>query len=209
MTLPKRLALAAFALCSSLLLPRDTLAHSPIPGIEGFYIGILHPLSTPSQLLALLAMGVMLGLRWPKWFPVSWVTFAAAMLLGIGLGQFGLMPGGEEPMLLLVAILAAMLSALYPTGFLTTFVILLGVCGMLIGVLSIPDKGSVRATIITLLGSFVGANLALIYVAGGVGWLRERFAQQWLRIGLRIIAAWMAAIGILMLGMAWRSFSTI
>ncbi len=206
--MPKRLAPAAFALCSSLLFPRDTLAHSPIPGIEGFYIGILHPLSTPSQLLALLAMGVMLGLRWPKWFSVSWVTFAAAMLLGMGLGQFGVMPGGE-PMLLLVAILAAILSALYPTGFLTTFVILLGVCGMLIGVLSIPDKGSLRATIITLLGSLVGSNLALLYMASGVGWLRERFAQQWLRIGLRIIAAWMAAIGILMLGMAWRSFSTI
>ena len=152
-------------------------------------------------------MGVMLGLRWPKWFPVSWVTFAAAMLLGMGLGQFGVMPGGEEPMLLLVAILAAMLSALYPTGFLTMFVILLGICGILIGVLSTPDEGSVRATIITLLGSLVGANLALLYMAGGVGWLQERFTQPWLRIGLRIIAAWTAAIAILMLGMAWRSFS--
>lgn len=202
----KRLAPAAFALCGSLLLARDTLAHSPIPGIEGFYIGILHPLSTPSQLPALLALGVMLGLRL-KWFTVSWLTFVAAMLVGIGLGQFGVMPGGEEPMLLLVAILTASLSALYPAGFLTTFVILFGVCGMLIGVLSIPDKGSLRATIITLFGSFAGANLALLYMASGVGWLQERFTQPWLRIGLRIIAAWMAAIAILMLGMAWRSFS--
>ncbi len=126
------------------------------------------------------------------------------MLLGIVLGKFGVMPGGEEPILLLVAILAAMLSALYPAGFLTTFVILLGICGVLIGVLSIPDEGSVLATIITLSGSFVGANLGLVYIAGGVGWLRERFSQQWLRIGLRIIAAWIAAISLLMASLSFQ-----
>ena len=44
---------------------------------------------------------------------------------------------------------------------------------------------------------FVGANLALIYATGGIGWLQERFTQQWVQIALRVLAAWVAAISVL------------
>jgi hydrogenase/urease accessory protein HupE len=179
------------------LLSRDALAHSPVPGIEGFYTGLLHPISTPEQVLALLALGMMLGLRWPSWFKVSFFVFASSTLLGIFLGQLGIAQGIAESTLLLVAVVAATLSALYPPGLFALFVILPSIAGALIGFLSTPDPGFLTATIVNLFGSFVGANLALLYIGGGVGWFRERFKGQWSQIGLRIIAAWIAAISVL------------
>jgi len=158
---------------------------------------MLHPLSTPGQLLGLLALGLMLGLKAPDWFGLSWLAFALAALVGICLRQLGVAPIWGETALLLIAAVAGAFAALYPAGLFVLFIVLMGAGGLLIGALSTPDLGPLQATIITLAGSFAGADLALIYVSGGVGWLRERFKQQWLRIGLRVIAAWIAAISIL------------
>ena len=170
--------------------------------MSGFYVGLLHPLSMPSQLLALLALGVMLGLRWPEWLKIPWLVFAVSAFLGICLGQLGVMSAWAAPMLLMIAIVAAMLSALYPTGSYLLFVLLSCFGGLLLGLLSTPEPASLRATIISLLGSFVGVNIILLYVSGGVGWLRERFNQRWVAIGLRIAAAWIAAISVLMASLA-------
>jgi hypothetical protein len=42
--------------------PDIAFAHGrPVPGLEGVYLGMAHPLSTPPQLLALLALGLLLG----------------------------------------------------------------------------------------------------------------------------------------------------
>ena len=168
-----------------------------MPGFAGFYTGMLHPLSTPGQLLGLLSLGLMLGSRWPQWFAWSWLSFAASCLLGIFLGQLGFTPTWSEVALLTMATMASVLAALYPSGFLVACVGFSCVCGFLVGVLSTPDPGPVNDTILTLTGSFVGANLALIYAAGGIGWLHERYSQQWVRIGLRVVAAWIAAISVL------------
>ena len=145
----------------------------------------------------------MLGLRWPGWFEVPFLAFASATLLGIILGQLGISQGIGEPLLLLVAVVAATLSALYPQGLFALFVILASIAGALIGLRSTPDSGTLTATIVSLFGSFVGANLALLYISGGVGWFKDRFKGQWSRIGLRIVAAWLAAISVLMVSLAF------
>lgn len=122
--------------------------------------------------------------------------FAASMLLGVCLGQFGLIPGWSESALVFVALITAALPALYPTGFFVSFVILPGIIGLLIGFLSTPDPGSFQATAIMLSGNFIGASLALFYLSSSFGWFQKRF-NRWGRMGLRIVAAWIAAISIL------------
>jgi hypothetical protein len=139
----------------------------------------------------------MLGFRWPQWFAWAALAFAVSCLLGICLGQLGFVPNWSELVLLVLAALAAALAALYPSGYFVAFVVFSSVCGFLIGVLSTPDPGPLNDTIITLAGSFVGANIALIYATGGIGWLHERFTQQWVHVGLRVVAAWIAAISVL------------
>jgi hydrogenase/urease accessory protein HupE len=184
-------------------LPQNASAHSPFPGIEGFYVGLLHPLSTPAQLLAILALGMALGWCWRQRFGLPWAVFAVALLIGILLGQLDLRPGDEELPLLLIGIIAASLAALNPGGFYPAVVALVGAGGLLIGLLSTPDPGPMRATIITLAGSFFGANLAIFYVSGAVGALRERFTQHWITVGLRVVGAWIAAIAVLMGSLAF------
>lgn len=173
-------------------------AHSPLPGIEGFYIGLLHPVSTPSQLLALLGLGAMLGMTWPDGFTRPWIAFVSGLVLGIGGGQIFGVWDVLPVILLTMALIAAGLAALLPGQMRTLEAGVTGLAGLLIGLLSTPDPGPATDTAITLAGSFAGANLALLYVSGATGWLRERYDQPWMMIGLRIVAAWIAAIAMLM-----------
>ncbi len=167
----------------------------------GLYVGMLHPLSTPPQLLALLALGLMLGQQFPRDFLACWIVFAICCFAGMFLGQTVGIQGTENAWLLAICAIAASLAALLPIGLFLPWLVLAGGGGLLVGVVSTPDPGPWRETIISLAGSFVGANLALLFSTGGVGWLTERFTQPWVRIGLRIIAAWISAISFLMLAL--------
>ena len=169
--------------------------------MDGFNRGLTHPFFEFEQLLALLALGLMLGLRWPKRFAASWAVFALTMLAGIVLGHFVVTIGEEVILLLFVAVLAAALAALYPTGIPTASIILCGLGGLSIGFMSMPEDGTMAATIVTLLGSYVGANLAISYIAVGVGWISERYSWNGLQIGFRIVAAWIAAISVIILAL--------
>jgi hypothetical protein len=59
-----------------------------------------------------------------------------------------------------------------------------GAGGLFLGMVSTPDPGPLGAMIITIAGTFVGANLAFFYTSGGIGWLRDRFDKPWALIGL-------------------------
>ncbi len=185
--------------------PGPAAAHSPIEGIEGFYVGFLHPVSTPSQLLALLALGLLLVHGWPdragRWLG----AFVGALAVGMAAGQAGLDPAPLPPVLLGVAVAVAALAALAPAAPGWTRLVAAAATGLLVGVVSTPDPGPMRATLITLAGSFVGANLATVYATGAAGWLRERFPRPWVHIGQRVLSAWVAAIAALMLAFAFAS----
>ena len=77
--------------------------------------------------------------------------------------------------------------------------------GFLVGVASVPDPGPLRATIITLAGTILGANLLLLYATGAVVYLRRAFDRLWLWIGLRVLGSWLAAIAALMLALSFVS----
>lgn len=77
------------------------------------------------------------------------------------------------------------------------------VVGVLVGIASTPDPGPLRATLITLTGSFVGANLLVLYVSVGVDWVSRTYSQQWVQIGIRVVAAWIGAISVLMTAFAF------
>ena len=153
--------------------------------------------------MALVSLGVIVGLSPQERLAASYATFAATMLLGIILGQYGVTLGWEEIALLLIATLAATLSAIRPERLYLLSIFLSGIGGFLLGLLSTPDPGPIRSTIITLAGSLVGACIALFYLLGLVSWFQQRFTQQWAQIGMRIVAAWLAAISVLMASLAF------
>lgn len=201
----RRGAAAVLIIVSAAVAPTLALAHSPIDGFEGFYTGAAHPLVTVDQLLALLGLGVMLGLQWPGDFDLAFPSFAGSMLLGVVTGQLIGLPAWAVwavLLLLLSATAAAALAALRPEGYRVTTLLLTCLIGGLIGLLSTPEPGPMRATIFTLAGSIVGANLLLLYLSSGIGFLREKIRKPWLQLGLRIAAAWLGAVAMMMTALA-------
>jgi hypothetical protein len=163
---------------------------------------MMHPLSTPPPWLALLALGLLLARGWPRKFAVAWLLFALAAAGGLTLGMAGYNHRVGERALLLIAFAASSLAAIAPAWVLAPSMLLAGAGGFFLGIISTPDPAPRGAMIITTAGTYVGANLALFYASGGVGWVRDRFDKAWARIGLRIIAAWIAAISCLMLALS-------
>lgn len=177
---------------------RYAQAHAPMPGISGFYAGILHPLSTPLQILALAAASVLLGRRWPQ-HSAGWLgTFALAGIAGIVSGQFGVPPIAANMGLLLGAVFASLLAAAFPARAALAGAAAAAIGGFFIGLASTPDQGDFWPTAITLAGAYVGANITLFYLAFALGSARQRFDRPWMTIGLRIVSAWIAAVAIMM-----------
>jgi len=91
-----------------------------------------------------------------------------------------------------IALAASSLAAIAPAGIIVPGTLLSGAGGLFLGIVSTPDPGPLRAMISTITGTYVGANLALFYAIGGVGWLRERcnrVGTYWLTNNCRLITA--------------------
>ena len=173
-------------------------AHSPVNGVEGFYTGLLHPLTTPEQILALLATGLLLGS-----FPLRRLAPAfAALLIGL-LG--GLVLGGDAaasaPSLYAFSAAVGVAAAITPGRSIATVVVAAGAAGLLLGFASLPDPGPPLDRFVTMAGSIIGVLLLILYLAGALDLLRERIDSPVVRIGLRVVAAWIAAIAVLMLAL--------
>ncbi len=185
-------------LLATALAPGITWAHSPVPGFRGFYVGLLHPLITPAQLLALLATGLLLGLRRRQGLGTSLLLFALASAAGIAAGQVAGYPGWIDLTLALLAACAAVLAALRPTGRVLPAGAVEVPAGLLLGLASTPESGPALATAITLAGSLVGLALALAWITALTLTAWTRFTWPWARLSLRIASAWLAAVSVLM-----------
>ncbi|MFV0409516.1 MAG: HupE/UreJ family protein [Paracoccus sp. (in: a-proteobacteria)] len=180
------------------LAPTPALAHSPIPGLKGFYTGMLHPFSTPAQALLVIALGLLIG-----WFEARRARWTLAAFFIAMLGG-GLMGGGPRPLDALLfagAFAACALAALTPGRLFPLVLAITAISGWVIGIVSVPDPGPDRARIITLSGAFVGANLGLLYLWGTSQFIRERYPQVWIGIAFRIAAAWIGALALIMLAL--------
>ncbi len=186
------------AILACLLAATPAAAHSPLPGISGFYSGLVHPLTTPDQVVALLAMGLLLGTHGlSRLVPAAWLL-GIGLVLGLALTRPGTDPG---PALYGLAILAACLAALAPGRALPVALALAALAGLLLGAAAVPDGGPQRDRMITMAGSFVGVGMLSLYLAGIVDLLRRRVEPSLLAVPLRVAAAWIAAIATIMLAL--------
>ncbi len=173
-------------------------AHSPVPGIEGFYVGLLHPFSTPSQVLVMLGLALLVGGFRPE--RAQWLLggFLVASFAGL-LSAYGV--ENQEAPMFAVAFTACALAALVP-GKWTLLAMAPVVFGaVLIGDASVPDPGPTRDRLFTMSGSMVGANIGLLYLFGITHVIKERFTAPWVAIGFRVAAAWLGAVALLMLAL--------
>jgi len=187
-----------------LLLPKTAFAHAPIPGIEGFYAGLLHPLIEITQGLLLIGLGVLIA-QHPRAITKRALLLFLVALMSSGLVNF-VIPGLAiaELILLPLALIVGVLVAIARPLHQMVVIPLVLAAGITSGTISVPEAGALSAMIITATGSFVGAIVIFLYAFGAADWLLSKTERPWLSIGLRIIGSWVAAICLLMLALSLR-----
>ena len=126
-------ALAAALAAALLLVPGHALAHSTIPGIGGFYNGLLHPLVVPAHLLVLLGLALWLGQQPLPTIETPLLTFSALLLAGLALSPFELLDGWQTPALLACALgVGLLVAAAHPLPRSVTTAVA-GLIGLLVG----------------------------------------------------------------------------
>jgi urease accessory protein len=183
-----------------LLLPGVALAHSPIPGIGGFYNGLLHPLLVPAHLLALVALGLWLGQQALPRIQDALLSFSLLLLAGLVLAAFAPPGGGQTSLLLSCALgLGLLVAAASPVPRYAAAAVA-GVVALLVGLDSAPEAGGMRTRLIVLAGVGVGVHLLLLNVVA----LTSYAQKPWLKVGVRVLGSWSAASALMVLALALR-----
>jgi urease accessory protein len=167
----------------------------PLDALDGFWRGLLQPLLMPSHALALVGLGLLIGQQSADRRLVAMIAFALALAAGLGALALavGETPAGDV-LLAGVAVsgVLAALAALVPT---LGLALLAAVLGAALGLDSPPDVLSLLGAYLMLLGSGLGACLAL----GIASECAARAARQWQRMGVRVLGSWAAASAMLAL----------
>ena len=196
-----RLNLSWPAVAVTMALAPSAQAHLMNTGFGPFYDGLTHLFVTPEDLLPVIALALLAGLRGPRFgrsvlfvLPVAWLVGSTA---GVWIAPQLTLPGLE---IIFTIGLGALLAAdrPLPLAFVVSLAILLGLFrGILNGVdlAKTPSSGEMVAVGVTV-GLFVLVSL----LAGQAASVRVR----WARVAVRVAGSWIAAIGLLMLGWATR-----
>lgn len=165
-----------------------------------FTEGLLNPLLTPSHLLILLGLGILLGQQAKVKLP--WLMFVAAFIIGLIANRVMAGNGAQEQILLsltLVIGLLALLKLILPAWWLMVLGV---VSGLLVGIDSTPIvlPGLALQKIISWqIGAALSNGVVLITISGISYYLRELLQG----IPLRIAASWITTAALLVLTLSF------
>ena len=200
-TSPSRLPLYAFVVLAFVMCALPADAHLNSTGMGPFYDGLMHFLMSPDDIVPVLALALLAGLRGASYGRRALFTLPVAWLLG-GLAGLSAMAAKPHPFiaaawfLLLGGLLAA--DAKISLRVTTALAALLGVYhGYLDGV----GMGQFETASVAILGLVFAIFVLIALAAAFVVHLRA----NWARIAVRVAGSWIAASGLLMLGWAVRT----
>ena len=156
---------------------------------------MLHPLLAPLAFIALVALGVLIGQHGLVEARKSVLGFVVALALGLVLASQW--PGVEADAWLLLTALATAFCALAAWRLPAPALVALAMAvGMAAGVgLAHMAVGTGRWIVIA--GTWLGAA----FLALGVAALAEKARRPWQKIALRVVASWLAASALPVLGL--------
>jgi hydrogenase/urease accessory protein HupE len=196
-------AFAAAGLAAAVLVPGRADAHLVNTGFGPFYDGISHLFVTAPDILVVIALGLLAGLRGKATSRGTLLTIILAWTTG---GIVGLVAAPEVPwvglstasFLVLGALLA--LDRELPRA---AVVGLAGIIGLMHGFLNGAEAATSGIGLVGLTGSVAAVAVMTTLVAAAAVLL----AEGWTRIAVRVAGSWIAAVGILMLGWLFRTTS--
>jgi urease accessory protein len=169
------------------------LALTPIEGLGGLYVGLLHPVLTPTHGLALLGLGLLIGQQPTNKRLLPLMLFVLA--LAAGLLALALAVGETAAGAVLLAAVAIS-GVLVAAAFRLPLLILgplAAAMGAAIGLDSPPEVIPFQEAVAMLIGTGLGASIALGLVVEGA----SRMARDWQQIGVRVLGSWTAASALL------------
>lgn len=190
--------LCRLALLGSALTCGPAQAHLAATGMGPLVDGPWHLLISPEDLLPVLALALLAGLRGTAGRAMC--TLPAAWLLGmlIGLPARAVSVGMLGPALWFI-VLGSLVFADVRLS-LRAMTLLCALLGLVHGYLNGAGLGLSINTIVAALGLGAAVFVLVTLVAA----LVSRWRAPWLRIAVRVLGSWIAASGILMIGWSMR-----
>ena len=165
--------------------------------MTAFAAGLLHPLLVPAHMAAVAALALLIG---QQGFGRSVaIVYAVALAVGLGAIALAFAPELADEALLVATAITALLVALarplpHPVG-----ALLAAAVGLALALDSPPEAITLTEANLTLLGTAIGAIVALLVLT----WAASLPRRDWQRIGARILGSWIAASAILVLALHW------
>jgi hydrogenase/urease accessory protein HupE len=196
-------ALASAGVAAAVLVPGRADAHLVNTGFGPFYDGISHLFVTAPDILVVIALGLLAGLRSKATSRGTLLTvilaWTAGGIVGLATAPDVLWTGLTTASFLVLGALLALDRDL-PQG---AVIGLAGAIGLVHGFL---NGAEAAASGIGLVG-FSGSVAAVAVMATLIAATAVSLADGWTRIAVRVAGSWIAAVGILMLGWLFRPTS--
>jgi urease accessory protein len=187
--------------CAFLVCAVPVEGHLNSTGMGPFYDGSMHFLMSPEDIVPVLALALLAGLRGAAFGRRALFVLPAAWLVG---GLLGLTTVGTRGNAMLAAAWFLLLGALLAADAklsLRVTTALAAVLGVYHGYLNGSGTGEPGTGAVALLGLILAIFALMALAAAFV----VRLRAEWARIGVRVAGSWIAASGLLMLGWAVRT----
>jgi hydrogenase/urease accessory protein HupE len=191
-----RLPIHAIVVFTVAMCPATAEAHLNSTGMGPIYDGLMHFVTSPEDLVPVLALALLAGLRGAAYGRRALFVLPAAWLLG---GLAGLAAATVNANAVLTAITFLLLGGLVALDAklsLRATTALIALLGLYHGFLNGAGMGQPGAASLALLG-LVSAVFILVALAAA---LVVPLQAAWARIAVRVIGSWIVASGLLMLG---------
>lgn len=171
-------------------------AHLVVEGAGEVVNGALHPFISPSQVMVLLGLGLLLGRRLPFEMGMPVKVFAGASAASLLVTLAGAKGEVYPPLMIIIAMIIAALVAFdrlwQPWVYGAVCALAAGGVGLDSGV----EQGTTVEKLKTLAGTWMALVAFVFYIAACASHAEGR---KWAVTAIRIAAAWTIAIAVLML----------
>jgi hydrogenase/urease accessory protein HupE len=196
-----RLPLYAFVVFVVLMGAIPANAHLNTTGMGPLYDGLMHFFMSPEDILPVLALALLAGLRGAAYGRRALFTIPAAWLFGGFAGISAAARNGNPFVAAAWFLLLGGLLAVDARLSLRMTTALAALLGLYHGYLNGTGMGQFATASVALLGLVFGVFVLVALTAAFV----VRLRAQWARIAVRVAGSWIAASGLLMLGWAVRT----
>lgn len=169
-------------------MPQEALAHGVLKGVGDFYAGLLHPIVVPAELLAIAAMGLLVGRSGLAACRRGIPMLAAGVAVGLGLASVVATSGTTTPLVVAALVAGAIVTAgqRVPPWVAAG---LAALAGTALGIDAAPEAKSHIAAVTSGVATIVGSTALATIIAA----LALRVEKHWQHVAAQVAGSWITA----------------